>query len=66
MASIYKCLAGLGVILISAVVVPALFWGRFLCDLLHLELPPGIDQPLKLLFYHLLLITTMVLVSSLS
>lgn len=66
MASIYKCLAGLGVILISPVVVPALFWGRLLCDLLHLELPPGIDQPLKLLFYHLLLITTMVLVSSLS
>uniref|UniRef100_A0A8C3LM69 Alpha/beta hydrolase fold-3 domain-containing protein n=1 Tax=Chrysolophus pictus TaxID=9089 RepID=A0A8C3LM69_CHRPC len=61
MALVHKSLAVLGVIFVSPVLVPALFLGRLFYDLLHSELPPGIEQPLKLLFYHSLLITTMVL-----
>lgn len=66
MAFLHKSLAVLGVIFISPVLVPALFLARLFYDFLHSDLPPGIDQPLKLLFYHSLLMTTMVLVSSIS
>ncbi|XP_061225464.1 arylacetamide deacetylase-like 4 [Neopsephotus bourkii] len=61
MASVYVTLATIGMVFISPVVVPALFfWGVFY-DLFISELPFGIDQPLKLRFYHSVMITTMVL-----
>ncbi|XP_030363835.1 arylacetamide deacetylase-like 4 [Strigops habroptila] len=48
-------------VFISPVVIPAVFfWGVFY-DLFNSELPLGIDQPLKLRFYHSVMITTMVL-----
>lgn len=66
MASVYVTLATIGMVLISPVVVPALFIWGVLYDLFSSELPLGIDQPLKLRFYHSVMITTMVLVSELS
>ncbi|NXL89111.1 ADCL4 protein, partial [Alectura lathami] len=45
---------------ISPVIVPALVLGGLFYDFLNSELPPGIDQPLKLRFYNSLLITAMV------
>jgi len=66
MGSVYTTLAILGTVFISPVLIPALFlWGVFY-DFFNSELPPGIDQPLKLRFFHSLLITTITSVSQLS
>ncbi|NWU96880.1 ADCL4 protein, partial [Upupa epops] len=43
----------------SPLVLPALVLGGFFYDLFNSKLPPGIDQPLKLRFFHSLLITSM-------
>uniref|UniRef100_A0A8C8B720 Alpha/beta hydrolase fold-3 domain-containing protein n=1 Tax=Otus sunia TaxID=257818 RepID=A0A8C8B720_9STRI len=52
-------------VFISPVVIPALVLGGLFYDFFNSELPPGIDQPLKLRVFHSLLITTMTLVSPL-
>uniref|UniRef100_A0A8C5U2B2 Alpha/beta hydrolase fold-3 domain-containing protein n=1 Tax=Malurus cyaneus samueli TaxID=2593467 RepID=A0A8C5U2B2_9PASS len=44
----------------SPVIIPALFWWCALYDFFTSELPPGIEQPLKLRFFHSLMITTIV------
>ncbi|NXG19576.1 ADCL4 protein, partial [Grallaria varia] len=46
---------------ISPVLMPALFLVGVLYDFFNSELPPGIDQPLKLHFYHSLMITAMIM-----
>ncbi|NXK45134.1 ADCL4 protein, partial [Chauna torquata] len=46
---------------ISPVIVPAVFLGGLFYDFFNSQLPPGIDQPLKLRFYHSVLITIMML-----
>lgn len=63
MASVYTTLAIIGMVFILPVTIPALFLGALFYDFLNSELPPGIDQPLKLRFFHSLLITTMISVS---
>lgn len=63
MASVCTTLAIIGMFLISPVLIPALFWGVVLYDLFNSELPPGIEQPLKLRFFNALMITSMVMVS---
>ncbi|NXU37456.1 ADCL4 protein, partial [Drymodes brunneopygia] len=45
---------------ISPVLMPALFWGAVLYGFFNSELPPGIEQPLKLRFFYSLMITAMV------
>ncbi|NXG03689.1 ADCL4 protein, partial [Sakesphorus luctuosus] len=45
---------------ISPVLMPALFLVGVLYDLFNSELPPGIDQPLKLHLFHSLMITAMI------
>uniref|UniRef100_A0A8D2QN18 Alpha/beta hydrolase fold-3 domain-containing protein n=1 Tax=Zosterops lateralis melanops TaxID=1220523 RepID=A0A8D2QN18_ZOSLA len=62
MASVYKTLATIGILFISPILMPALFLGVVLYDFFNSETPPGIEQPLKLRFFHSLLITTMVAV----
>ncbi|NWZ22909.1 ADCL4 protein, partial [Asarcornis scutulata] len=44
----------------SPVIIPALFLGGLLYDFFNSKMPPGIDQPLKLRFYHSVMITTMI------
>ncbi|CAM4575665.1 unnamed protein product [Lepidochelys kempii] len=51
----------IGVIWISPFLLPVLFIWAICYDLFKSELPPGIDQPLKLRFYHSLLLLTAVL-----
>ncbi|NXD86545.1 ADCL4 protein, partial [Halcyon senegalensis] len=46
---------------LSPVVIPALVLGALFYDICHSETPPGIDQPLKLRFFHSLLIAIMIL-----
>ncbi|NWU16992.1 ADCL4 protein, partial [Cephalopterus ornatus] len=45
---------------ISPVLIPALFLVGVLYDFFNSELPPGIDQPLKLRFFHSLMISAMI------
>lgn len=61
-----QVLAIIGMAFFSPVIIPALFLGGLLYDFFNSKLPPGIDQPLKLRFYHSVMITTMISVSSLS
>lgn len=63
MAFIYTGLAIIGMVFISPVIIPALFLGGLFYDFFNSELPPGIDQPLKLRLYHSVMITTMMSVS---
>lgn len=63
MASLYTTLAIIGMVFISPVIIPALVLGGIFYDLFNSELPPGIDQPLKLRFFHSMLITTLISVS---
>ncbi|NXI37316.1 ADCL4 protein, partial [Galbula dea] len=46
---------------LSPVLIPGLFIGAVLFDFFNSELPPGINQPLKLRFFNSVLITTMTL-----
>lgn len=66
MASVYTTLAIVAIFFISPVLMPTLFLGAVLYEFFNSELPPGIEQPLKLRFFHSLMITTMVAVSSIS
>ncbi|XP_023803398.1 arylacetamide deacetylase-like 3 [Cyanistes caeruleus] len=61
MASCYKTLEIIGMVFISPVLIPALVLGVVVHDFFNLELPPGIEQPLKLRFFQSLLITTMIM-----
>ncbi|NWR29631.1 ADCL4 protein, partial [Tachuris rubrigastra] len=45
---------------ISPILIPALFVVGVLYDFFNSELPPGIDQPLKLRFFHSLMISAMI------
>ncbi|XP_054078578.1 arylacetamide deacetylase-like 4 [Rissa tridactyla] len=60
MASLYTTLAIIGMVFFSPVIIPALVLGGVLYDFFNSELPPGIDQPLKLRFFHSLMITAMI------
>ncbi|XP_051493553.1 arylacetamide deacetylase-like 4 [Apus apus] len=60
MASVSTTLAVIGMVFISPVVIPALVLGVLFHSFFNSELPPGIDQPLKLRFYHSLMITSMI------
>ncbi|KAL9825246.1 arylacetamide deacetylase-like 4 isoform 2-T2 [Geothlypis trichas] len=60
MASVSTTLAIIGMFFISPVLIPALFWGVVFYDFFNTEVPPGIEQPLKLRVFHSLMITTMV------
>ncbi|XP_069731050.1 arylacetamide deacetylase-like 4 [Phaenicophaeus curvirostris] len=61
MASIYTILAIIGILFVSPVLIPALFLGAVFYDFFNSEIPPGIDEPLKLRFFHSVLIATLVL-----
>lgn len=63
MASVYTTLAIIGIFFISPFMIPALVLLGLLYDFLKSELPPGIDQPLKLRVFNSLLVTIMILVS---
>lgn len=63
MASVYTTLAIIGIIFISPVIIPALFLGGVFYNFFNSDMPPGIDQPLKLRFFHSLLIATLIAVS---
>ncbi|XP_027754586.1 arylacetamide deacetylase-like 4 [Empidonax traillii] len=60
MASVYTTLAIIVMIYMSPVLIPALFLVGVLYDFFNSELPPGIDQPLKLRFFHSLMISAMI------
>ncbi|XP_029818326.1 arylacetamide deacetylase-like 4 [Manacus vitellinus] len=59
MASVCTTLAIIGMIYISPVLIPALVLVGVLYDLFNSELPPGIDQPLKLRFFNAVMISAM-------
>ncbi|PKK24115.1 arylacetamide deacetylase-like 4 [Columba livia] len=61
MASVYTTLAIIGIFFISPFIIPALVLLGLLYDFLKSELPPGIDQPLKLRVFNSLLVTIMIL-----
>ncbi|XP_064534486.1 arylacetamide deacetylase-like 4 [Pseudopipra pipra] len=60
MASVCTTLAIIGMIYISPVLIPALLLVGVLYDLCNSELPPGIDQPLKLRFFNAVMIAAMI------
>ncbi|XP_017687470.1 PREDICTED: arylacetamide deacetylase-like 4 [Lepidothrix coronata] len=60
MASVCTTLAIIGMIYISPVLIPALVLVGVLYDLFNSELPPGIDQPLKLRFFNAMMISAMI------
>lgn len=65
MASIHTTLAIIAMVFLSPVIIPALLLWRLFYDVFYSELPPGIEQPLKLRFFHALVMTTFILVSEL-
>ncbi|XP_008489408.1 arylacetamide deacetylase-like 4 [Calypte anna] len=59
MASVSKTLAILGLFFMSPVIIPIVVLGGVFYDIFNSELPPGIEQPLKLRLFHSLMITAL-------
>uniref|UniRef100_A0A8C6ZQM6 Arylacetamide deacetylase-like 4 n=1 Tax=Nothoprocta perdicaria TaxID=30464 RepID=A0A8C6ZQM6_NOTPE len=60
MAFVYTTLAIIGTIFFSPLILPVVFLWAVCYDFFNSDLPPGIDQPLKLRFYHSVFMSTLV------